>query len=66
MKKAYICYSNIKKIKPGSIIIFYSTRTKKAITSLGVVDAVFTDFNNFEEMYNLVKRRTAYSEDELI
>lgn len=66
LKKAYICNSNIKKIKPGSIIIFYSTRTKKAITSLGVVDAVFTDFNNFEEMYNLVKRRTAYSEDELI
>lgn len=65
LRKAYLCHSNIKQIIPGSIILFYSSEKKKAITSLGVVDAVFDKFDNFDEMYNLVKRRTAYSEDEL-
>lgn len=65
MRKAYLCHSNIKQIIPVSIILFYSSEREKAITSLGVVDAVFDKFDNFDEMYNLVKRRTAYSEDEL-
>lgn len=65
LRKAYLCHSNIKQIIPGSIILFYSSEREKAITSLGVVDAVFDKFDNFDEMYNLVKRRTAYSEDEL-
>lgn len=65
LRKAYLSHSNIKQIIPGLIILFYSSEKKKAITSLGVVDAVFNKFDNFEEIYNLVKRRTAYSEDEL-
>lgn len=63
--KAYLCSSNNKQIVPGSIILFYASGIKKAITCLGIVDAVFNKFNNFEEMYNLVKRRTVYSEEML-
>lgn len=65
IKKAYLCNSNIKRIEKGSIVMFYSSGVKKSITSLGIVDAVFTSFNDFEEMYNMVKKRTAYNEIEL-
>lgn len=65
LRKAYLCDSNIKQITPGSIILFYCSGGKKAITSLGIVDAVFNKFEDFDEMYSLVKKRTAYSEDML-
>ena len=65
LKKAYLCDSKIKQIQKGSILLFYSSGTKKAITSLGIVDAVFNKFDNFDEMFNLVKKRTAYDEHEL-
>jgi rRNA-processing protein FCF1 len=65
LKKAYLCDSNTKKIEKGSILLFYSSGVKKAITSLGIVDAVFNKFDDFDEMFNLVNKRTAYSEKEL-
>ncbi len=65
LKKAYLCDSKIKQIQKGSILLFYSSGTKKSITSLGIVDAVFNKFDNFDEMFNLVKKRTAYDEHEL-
>ena len=65
LKKAYLCDSKIKQIQKGSILLFYSSGTKKYITSLGIVDAVFNKFDNFDEMFNLVKKRTAYDEHEL-
>ena len=65
IRKAYLCDSNIKQIEPKSILLFYSSGVKKAITCLGVVDAVFRDFKSFEELSNLVRKRTAYSQNEL-
>ncbi len=65
IRKAYLCDSNIKQIEPKSILLFYSSGVKKAITCLGVVDAVFRNFNSFEELSNLVRKRTAYSQKEL-
>lgn len=65
IKKVYISNSKIKKIKPNSILLFYCSETKKAITSVGIVDSVFTDFESFEEFYRVVHKRTAYSEEEL-
>ena len=65
LKKAYLCNSKNKQIQKGSILLFYSSRTKKAITSLGIVDAVFNKFDDFDDMFNLVKKRTAYDEHEL-
>ena len=65
LKKAYLCDSHIKKIKPGSVLLFYSSGVKKAITSIGIVDAVFNTFDDFEDMYKLVRKRTAYDENSL-
>lgn len=65
IKKAYICNSNNKDIEKGSILLFYTSEDKKAITSLGIVDAVFNNFNSFEELYCLVNKRTVYNESQL-
>lgn len=65
IRKAYISNSKIKKIKKGDILLFYASRDRKAITSIGIVDAVFNSFENIEDIINLVKKRTAYEEKEL-
>lgn len=65
IKKAYLSDSKITTITPGSILLFYSSGNKKAITCLGIVDAVFNKFDNFDDLYNVVRKRTAYNENEL-
>lgn len=65
IKKAFISNAKIKKFKAGDILLFYASHDKKAITTLGVVDAVFTSFKTKEEIYQLVRKRTAYTREEL-
>lgn len=65
IKKAYLSDSKITTIIPGSILLFYSSGKKRAITCLGVVDAVFNKFDSFEDFNQVVRKRTAYSEEEL-
>ena len=65
LRKAYLSNSKITKLKPGSILLFYSSGLKKKITSLGVVDMVFNNFKDFDDMYQLVRKRTAYEENQL-
>lgn len=63
LRKAYLCDSHIKKVTSGSVLLFYSSGVKKAITSIGIVDAVFNRFNDFGDMFKLVRKRTAYDEN---
>lgn len=65
IKKAFISNAKMKKIKTGDILLFYASHDKMAITTLGVVDAVFTNFKTKEEIYQLVRKRTAYTREEL-
>ena len=65
IKKAFISNSKIKKIKPGDIVLFYASRDKKAITTLGIVETIWNDFESQEEIFNIVRKRTAYDEKEL-
>ncbi|MDD3999775.1 MAG: EVE domain-containing protein, partial [Bacilli bacterium] len=65
IKKAYLSNSNIKKLKKGDILFFYASKTKQAITTIGVVDAVFTDFSSIEEIYNLANKITVYTREEI-
>ena len=65
MKKAYLCDSKIKKIKTGDVLLFYLSKTKKAVTTIGIVDAVFNKFDDFDDMYRLVRKRTAYNINKL-
>lgn len=65
IKKAFISNAKIKKIKPNDILLFYATHDKKAITTLGIVETTWNKFESQEEIFNIVRKRTAYNEDEL-
>ena len=65
IKKAFISNAKIKKIKPGDIVLFYSSHNKKAITTLGIVETTWNEFESQEEIFNIVRKRTAYDKEEL-
>ena len=66
IKKAFISNAKIKKIKPGDIVLFYASHDKKAITTLGVVETTWNEFESQEEIFNMVRKRTAYDKEELM
>lgn len=65
IKKAFISNAKRKMMKAGDILLFYASNDKKAITTLGIVEAIWNKFDSKEEIYNLVRKRTAYNEKEL-
>ncbi len=65
IRKAFISNSKRRDIKPKDIVLFYASQDKKAITTLGIVEATWNKFDSKEEIYNIVRKRTAYTEDEL-
>ena len=65
IKKAFISNANRKNIKSGDIILFYASHDKKAITTLGIVETTWNEFESQEEIFNIVRKRTAYDEEEL-
>lgn len=65
IKKAYLCHSNSKKIRSGDIVLFYRSKDFKSITALGVVESIKVGLNNFEEIYNLVRKRTAFDKERI-
>ncbi len=66
IKKAFITNSKIKMIKPNDILLFYASQDKKAITTLGIVETTWNKFETREEIFNIVRKRTAYNEIELM
>ncbi|MHA1409730.1 MAG: GNAT family N-acetyltransferase [Candidatus Odinarchaeia archaeon] len=65
IKKAYLCHSSIKKIRPGDILLFYQSHTSRTITALGVVEDVHTRMRDPDKILQYVSKRTVYSYDEL-
>ncbi|KXS44945.1 MAG: hypothetical protein AWU59_162 [Methanolobus sp. T82-4] len=65
IKKAYLSRSKIKKITPGSIILFYRSKDQKAITSVGIVDQEPIRTNDADELKRIVGKRSVYSEEQL-
>ena len=65
IKKAYFTNSNTKQIKPEDVLYFYASHDKQAITVIGTVDAVFSDFQSVEEAAYVASKRTVYTEEEI-
>ena len=65
IKKVYLTHSNIRKIKPGDIIIFYRSKDQKALTTLGVIEKIYFDQDDLDEVMRIVSKRTVYSKDEI-
>lgn len=63
--KAFISNANINKIQKNDILLFYASHDIKAITSIGIVDETFSSFENLEDVANLVRKRTAYTDEQL-
>jgi predicted nucleic acid-binding protein len=65
IKKAYISHSKIRQINPGDLVIFYRSKDMKMLTSIGVVDDIYLDIGNTEDIIKIVSKRTVYSREEL-
>lgn len=66
IKKAYLSSSRIKKITPGSIILFYRSKDQHSITAVGVVDQEPIRTNDPDELKRIVGKRSVYSDDKLL
>lgn len=65
IKKAYICKAQTQQIKTGDILLFYASENKRSITTIGVVDNVFSKFATPEDLYAMAIKRTVYSLEEI-
>ncbi len=66
IKKAYLSHSIIKKIRPGDILLFYRSKDKQELTSIGVVESIYYSVDNPDEVWGLVgKNRSVYTLDEI-
>lgn len=64
MLKAYLSRSNIQRVKPGALILFYRSRDRRAVTAAGVVDGVLRSSDPVE-IRRFVGVRTVYSDAEM-
>jgi len=65
IKKAYLSHSNIKKIAPGDLLLFYRSRDSQEITGIGVVEQTIPDLNDVDDIMKYVGKRTVYSPQEI-
>ena len=65
IKKAYLSHSNIKRMQRGDIILFYRSEDLQAITSLGVVEAVYSDIEDTGQILQIAGKRTVFSRGEV-
>ena len=65
IKKAYLSHSNIKRMGQGDLILFYRSEDKQAITSIGVVEAIYIGIEDSGQILQLVGKRTVFSHEEI-
>ena len=46
IRKAYLCHSRIKGLSPGTLLLFYRSQRKQAITSLGITEKVLANVDD--------------------
>lgn len=63
--KAYLCHSPIKKIEPGDILIFYRTSPSQIITSIGIVESIYPEMRDSNQIVKLVAKRTVFTKKEI-
>lgn len=64
IRKAYLCLSQAKNLRPGQVLAFYRSQDEKAIRTLGVVEDIQRS-NSAEDLSTFVARRTVYSMAEI-
>jgi rRNA-processing protein FCF1/GNAT superfamily N-acetyltransferase len=64
IKKAYLSHANTKKIRPGSLLLFYRTHDRRSIECIGVVEQTYRG-RDIDKVLPLVSKRTVYSRKEI-
>ncbi|MCP9847708.1 GNAT family N-acetyltransferase [Synechococcus sp. Lug-A] len=62
--KAYLCNSNIRRISPGDILLFYQSNTAKSVSPLGVVEKSLVSAEG-SEIQRFVGKRTVFSSSDI-
>ena len=65
IKKVYISHSRIKAVKPSDLLLFYRSGSHKKVTSLGVVETVYTGIEDTDEILKIVGKRTVFTRGEI-
>lgn len=65
IKKAYLSHSRIKKMSPEDLILFYRSGDLQAVTSIGVVEAVYTGLRDRDQILKLTGKRTVFSREDI-
>jgi len=60
LRKAYLCQAPIRTLPEGSILLFYRSQDARAITAVGILEAVLRS-RRPDEIARFVGKRTVYS-----
>lgn len=68
LSKVYVSRSFKRNLKCGDIIVFYRTGGyyKSVVTTIGIVESVITDIKDENEFVALCRKRSVFSNEELI
>ena len=65
IKKAYLCHSKIRSLSEGDVLLFYRSIDEGKLTSLGVIERIYHDIKNPDEILRYVGKRTVYTRSEI-
>jgi len=67
ISKVYVSRSLRRDLKSGDVIVFYRTGGyyKAVVTTLGIVDGIYTSITNRQHFINLCRKRSVFSDQEL-
>ena len=65
IKKAYVCRANTTKINKGDILLFYQSKKRMALTTIGTVLSVYPKMTDPEEVFKLISKRTVFTFEEI-
>jgi GNAT superfamily N-acetyltransferase len=64
IRKAYLCRSGTRALRPGSSLVFYRSGRKAEIRCVGIVESTLVS-SDADEVVRAVGQRTVYSYDEI-
>lgn len=65
IKKAYVCRANTTKINKGDILLFYQSKNRMALTTIGTVLNVYPKMTDPEEVFKLISKRTVFTFEDI-
>lgn len=64
IRKAYLCHASTTHVSSGSVLLFYRSQDRQALTTLGVAEDTMRS-SDADEVASFVARRTVYSMEDI-